>query len=343
MTLAIDLDPPAEKKFSHVIVWRIFVVALAVATVFPLLVVAPVRHLFPDARASFYLFSAVNLVAGMGHVSATGYFFTDRRMRSHFNSQANQYYGIPVLLVVSVAIFCTFLNSTGLELLGAAFFAWQLWHYQKQNFGLLSFVCAGTDKVPLSIWERRTLALAAIAGILGFFHKGSVNLPQYTTQLTFLYQAGALLYFAVPVSFMLALVTNPALRKNRLRLAFFALGASFFLPTYLFDDGLLAIALGYALGHGLQYLVFMGFVSVKSEKPFLSAFILFLFAFFGGLLLVRVMGAQYAMTYPYANLVHGALLGVVMSHFVLDARIWRLREKFQREYLREKFSFVFNR
>jgi len=37
---------------------------------------------------------------------------------------------------------------------------------QKQNIGLLSFIAAGTNKVPLSAWERRTLMVAWLpAGI----------------------------------------------------------------------------------------------------------------------------------------------------------------------------------
>jgi hypothetical protein len=32
-----------------------------------------------------------------------------------------------------------------------------------------------------------------------------------------------------------------------------------------------------------------------------------------------------------------------MTHFVLDAGLWRLREPFQRRYMRDRFSFVFDR
>ena len=37
----------------------------------------------------------------------------------------------------------------------------------------------------------------------------------------------------------------------------------------------------------------------------------------------------------------GLVVGVVMSHFIVDAGIWRLREPFQRGYMRRKFDFVF--
>ena len=38
----------------------------------------------------------------------------------------------------------------------------------------------------------------------------------------------------------------------------------------------------------------------------------------------------------------GMYLGLVMSHFVIDAGIWHLRERFQREYIGSAFAFVFN-
>ena len=39
----------------------------------------------------------------------------------------------------------------------------------------------------------------------------------------------------------------------------------------------------------------------------------------------------------------GLFIGGVMAHFLVDAGIWRLRETFQRRYMRGKFYFVFER
>ena len=40
---------------------------------------------------------------------------------------------------------------------------------------------------------------------------------------------------------------------------------------------------------------------------------------------------------------YGVYVGVVMTHFVADAGIWRLREPFQRAYMKSKFHFVFEK
>jgi hypothetical protein len=140
----------------------------------------------------------------------------------------------------------------------------------------------------------------------------------------------------LPIGVAVALLHSKALRTNRLRLAFFIFGTVFFLPIYLFDDPATAIA-GYAIAHGLQYVVFMAFVGID-KRPLLPS-----------LAILAGIGAIYAALAlwlldnvpQFGNGLFGAFIGLVMTHFVLDAGIWRLREPFQRGYMREKFSFVF--
>lgn len=45
----------------------------------------------------------------------------------------------------------------------------------------------------------------------------------------------------------------------------------------------------------------------------------------------------------HGTALYGLLVGLVMTHFVIDAGVWRLREPFQRAYMRRKFAFVFDR
>ena len=41
--------------------------------------------------------------------------------------------------------------------------------------------------------------------------------------------------------------------------------------------------------------------------------------------------------------VFGAYLGLVMADFLLDAGVWRLREKFQGDYIRSRMGFIFSK
>jgi hypothetical protein len=249
---------------------------------------------------------------------------------------------VPALLIVGCALLFQFGDKALRSWTLAAFFAWQIWHYQKQNVGVLSFIAAGTGSGPLSVWERRTLIAAAVAGILGFFSLARIGLSDWAPQFALVHKVGAAAYLAVPALFAIAVAKTPALAANPLRLAFLALGASFFLPTYLFDDPMSA-TLGYALAHGLQYVIFMGVVSVRRSAPVASLVTLLGLSTLGALLLNAAVSAPDIADLPYGFAIYGVFVGTVMTHFVVDAGIWRLREPFQRGYMRERFSFVFNR
>jgi hypothetical protein len=322
--------------------WQAFVVLIAVATLLPILFVPFSQHVMTDADRALGAIIVLSFIGNNFHVAASSWFFTDREMRAHFRSHPKRYIIVPALLIAGCALLFQFGDKPLRSWALAVFFAWQIWHYQKKNFGVLSFMAAGTGSGPLSIWERRTLAVAAVAGILGFFSLAQIGLSSWAPQFALLHKLGAAVYLAVPLLFAIALAKTPALAASRLRLAFFALGASFFLPTYLFADPVSATT-GYALAHGLQYVVFMGIVSVRRKAPIASLVMLLGLSTLGALLLNAAVTAPDIGNLPYGFAIYGVFVGTVMTHFVLDAGIWRLREPFQRGYMRERFSFVFNR
>lgn len=322
--------------------WSLFLLLVSLASLLPFAIAPLASHVVPKESPALYTYTLMAFLGSNAHVASTGWFYTDPQMRGHFRSHPLRYVVIPIALVLGSAAAFHFLPLTAAYYIVAAFVAWQLWHYQKQNVGLLSFIAAGTGKAPLSAWERRTLMLSAIAGILGFFDVNQAPPIGLSGLFPPLHQAGLVLYLLVPVAFCLALIESPALRANRLRLAFFGFGALFFAPTFLFADSLSALT-GYAIAHGLQYFVFMGFVSAAGSRPLASTLKLLLIAVCGGLVLDWATRAPYLPDLPAGMAIYGAFLGVVMAHFVVDAGVWRLREPFQRGYMREKFHFVFSR
>ena len=339
MSISVVADRGAGVRASNrTRVWYLFLVLVSGASLLPLLGIPFARYVIPGTIPAIYLVAALNLLGGSFHVAATGWFYTDPSMLAHFRARPLRYIAVPCLLVGGSAAAFHFIDPGLGHYLLVLYFCWQLWHYQKQNVGLLSFIAAGTDGVSVSPWERRTLGLAAIAGILGFFSLFNVGLPERAKEFALLHAIGGSVYLLVPVAFLVAILKNPTLRENRLRLSFFLLGTLFFVPTYIFTDELSAI-FGYALAHGLQYLVFMGFVGFGKKNAIVSLVTLLVIASLGYLVLDWAMRAEG----PYGAALHGAFLGAVMTHFVLDAGIWRLREPFQRGYMREKFQFVFKR
>jgi hypothetical protein len=323
---------PARK---HASAWHLFLLLVAVATLLPFVLAPLFASLVPQTSSAFLVYSTIAFVGANGHIAGTGWFLTDARMRSHFRARPLRYIVVPCLLIAASSVAYQLLDGLSLVCLAVVFLSWQMWHYQKQNFGLLSFIAAGTDGISLSIWERRTLTLSAVAGILGFFSVvGDIGLNDYSTTLQHLHQIGLALYFVVPLSFAIAVVKSPTLRTNNLRLLFFLIGTLFFLPTFIFSERMAALS-GYGIAHGLQYLVFMGCVSAKKRGTLMPLIGLLAIAVIGGLALNLSMDGP--------RWLYGIYIGVVMTHFVADAGIWRLREPPQRAYMKSKFYFVFER
>jgi len=327
---------------KHANEWGLFLALVSCVTLAPFAAAPLVSHVIPQDSSALYVYAALVFLGANFHVASTGWFYTDPEMRSHFRARPVRYIVVPCLLVSGSAATFYFVDRALLPYFVISFLCWQLWHYQKQNIGLLSFIAAGTDGAPLSIWERRTLALAAFAGILGLFSILQMGPPYLAAAFLRFHSVGMALYCLVPVAFCIAVVNNPALRANRIRLLFFLITALFFFPTFVFSDSTSALA-GYAIAHGLQYLVFMGFVSASKGKTTVSLIKLLAIATFGGIILDRAADARDWLERPYELAIYGAFLGLVMTHFVLDAGIWRLRESFQRNYMRKAFYFVFDR
>lgn len=327
---------------SKAVAWYGFLAAVTLASLLPMVWIPVTNRIIPISVA-FWVVTLINILGAYVHVAATGWFFTDPAMRAHFRSKPLRYIMAPVLIIGSSALLFQFADRVTAACALMAYLAWQLWHYQKQNFGLLAFVAAGTDRVPLSIWERRTLAIAALPGILGFFRFFDVNLPEQAEAFRIAHRVGGIFYLPVAICFVIAVAKNPHLLANRLRLAFFVYGTLFFVPTYIFSDPGSAIT-GFALAHGLQYLVFMTIVSGHSPRPLQSLAFLATICAIGYFILSRGMGLRWnSPDFAYGGAVYGAALGLVMVHFVFDADIWRMREKFQRSYMAAKFNFIFDR
>jgi hypothetical protein len=104
----------------------------------------------------------------------------------------------------------------------------------------------------------------------------------------------------------------------------------FFLPTYLFNDVQSAV-LGYAFGHGLQYIVFMLFLTGFKKSQLLL------------LLLIGIIGGCFMnFKLEIAPGFVGFYLGFTITHFLADARIWKLRGEptETKKLIKERFTFL---
>lgn len=320
---------------------RVFFAGLFVTTLIPLLLMPVLARVHPESAGISAIRGLLVFLGGNAHVGLTAFFYTDRDLRGFFREHSVRYFWAPLALILSTGFVYQFVGDPWTPHILVAYFVWQTYHYMRQNYGLLAFVAAATATGRPGWAERATLNLGVAAGILGLVRLMSLHTGTLLEgQEHLLYTAGLVTHAFVPVAFVAALLSNPRILSSPLRLVFFVLCASFYLPTFLFDD-LASAVLSYALAHGLQYFVFMYYVGYRggAGSPASRFLVLTLLGLSVGTLLT-VMSDR-ATWGGVGDFVFGCYLGMVMSHFVVDAGLWRLGKRFQREYLLRSFGFVF--
>jgi hypothetical protein len=254
------------------------------------------------------------------------------------SAHRRRYFVVPAALVVGCAIAAMFLDTTQLAWVLLAFFAWQFFHFQKQNLGVAALAARAQHTAGLSVQERRALVVAGIGGIVGLL--GHPALLQIAGARTFdwLFYAGAAV-FSIGVVLGIGAVLRRTSR-DPVFVTVYAVSLLFFLPVWLFTSPYAAVA-GLTVAHGLQYLVLMGLLASArtTDRPVgLSVLILVNVALLVGIALNRM---SHLHGHPGATqALFGAYLGLSMAHFVVDAGLWRLRDEFPRAFLTARLPFL---
>jgi hypothetical protein len=98
------------------------------------------------------------------------------------------------------------------------------------------------------------------------------------------------------------------------------------------------------IAHGLQYLLLMGLVAAGDPGPgagpgrFLPLAALTSIALAGGAILSVTSDLRESA--PLTRSLFGCFLGAVMAHFVIDAGLWRLRDRFPRLFLESRVPYL---
>ena len=322
--------------------WRLFLWLIALTTLIPYAVMPLSVHFGQNVNEHLLASALLNFLGGHVHVSTTAFFYTDPAMREHFRAHKVRYVYAPIALILGVGALYMITPEPYNRYILLYHFMWQTWHYQRQNFGVLAFVSSATDRVPVSRFEKLALDLAAVAGMLALIKINALNAQTILAPFTdAIFLVACLAYAAVPFVIGAAVFKEPRLLGNKLRIGALVLFSAFYIPSFIFTDPISAV-LGYALGHGLQYLVFMTYVGASRPRPLLAVGAVIALGIGGGFLLTYMTNAG---SEPGAlfKFIFGMAVGTVMSHFVIDAGVWKLRHPFQRGYVRRAFPFVFDR
>jgi hypothetical protein len=332
--LELELDAPAAVAAPRRLTMTsggTFLVLLAAATAIPWLglpLMAGQTGVGAQSKTAL-------LFLGSGfHVAASYAVYLHRDLRPLLRAGRVRYFVVPVLLVAGGAVFMMATSGAVTATAVVAYFIWQTHHYTKQNIGVFAFATRARRTLGPSLLERSAITTAGFAGVIGMI---TIITPYQSTPFASaaMYAHNvAVLVFLAAGGLLFACVPRALLAGDPVRFAFLIGGVLFYLPTFVYRDPFPAVA-SYAIAHGCQYLVFMGYVA-GAERRLRMLAATGAVALVGGLALWHT-GSLHGTV---GRLASGAALGVVMAHFVIDAGVWRLSEPFQREFMSTRFRFL---
>jgi len=328
-TRAARLALPARWWLAGTVLLTLLPVVVAVA-------LAPPEGTHPGPGLVWLLF-----VGSSAHVGATAWFYTVAEVRGHMRCHPVRYVWAPLLLLVLTA--GAVLTAPSRLLVDAllAFFAWQFFHFQKQNLGIAALAARALGVPSLTRAERLALVWAGCGGIVALIARPALLQLSPDLDLRSLFAVGAAIFAAAAVIGGYSISRRqPAARPGAFVVVYSA-SLLFFAPVFVFGSPYAAVA-GITMAHGLQYLLLVGLLSGapsgSSPSPPIGVLLMVNISLIAGLGLNQASHLHSAQ--GIARAVYGAYLGLVMAHFVIDAGLWRLRDEFPRSFLTRRLPYL---
>jgi hypothetical protein len=333
---------------------RRFASLIALATLTPFVFMPIAQRWNSQEQSVLGITGLLIFLGGPAHVSATAYLYTDATVRRYIAAHRLRYLIVPLVLMLgSTAIFGVYSGRQPAIALVFFFQIWLLWHYQKQNYGILAMVSRAATGEGVSRLEAWAVRAAAVGGILAAVQSQSWGSSLRIGGTTPFVHRSAILIVAVLVGGVATLVllvaavsTQPKLRSPSPRIIVLVLTCAYFAPAFIWRDQNTAFYT-YALAHGLQYLIIMSFVAGRPIQSAIDGPAKNRPGFPTLLLCVLTLGIALAVTGDARLVVeqrvvglYGLALGLTMAHFVIDAGIWKLRHDFPRQYATAAFPFL---
>lgn len=294
-----------------------FARSLVVVTVIPW--VAVIGAILGGVDLSAGLAVVFVVAIGPGHVGSTAAFYLDRDAWPILRANPGRYFVAPVVAtVVAVAVMIA-APAGARPVVFAGLAVWQIHHITKQTYGVLAFWCRATNRQRLTDDERRLVLMTEAIGVLGAASLGDiVDLP---------FELAGLIAVTVCAVAWWRVVGDDLARSAAL------FGAVvFYLPLYFLGANPYIAALAYLWAHGAQYQLMMSRVARPGPSRV-------------GVLLAIVVVAWLIvhstnLGVDVAPVLLGLAVGASISHYVIDAGMWRLSEPMQRAYMRDRFDFL---
>lgn len=325
-----------------------FALILLIATIIPFISLPLLNNLSVNfsSNSSTQLIGLLLLLGGTSHVASTTFFFHKKDMFKIANNHSIKFYILPLILILSYALIFQFANEVLKAYALLTYFIWQTYHYQRQNFGVITFISKATNTSSINYFEKLGMQLSVTAGIFALITH--YNLAENTFLVKYneiLYLSSKYIFYIIPFITILGLyqISKTGRFKDKLlRGSFTVITTLFFIPAILYDNPLIAVS-SYALSHGLQYLIFMLYISLSEDEQISLikrlSFFIFYILIFGAILMLMSDGTIWGNV---SGLIFGIYLGIVMTHFLIDSSISKLAEELQFNLVSKAFPFIKN-
>jgi hypothetical protein len=292
------------------------------------------------------LLGALIVFGYTGHVASTAWVARFPELRTMTRHRPVRLLVIPAFLIVGACVAAFLLSSSGRSWLLLGFFVWQFAHFQKQNLGLAAMTARAYGAPVLGRVERRALLLAGASGIAALAaHPALLNLrPGY--RLAWMFPLAGALWIGSVLTGLIAMSRGPRTDRPMALLLGYASGLLFFGPVFIFRSPYEAVA-PLVIAHGIQYLWLLGTMAADRSPSESFGFghrvqaiaVLGCVVLAGGLILSLLSGLHAARSDGF-KILYGLYLGIVMTHFVVDATLWRGRDEWSRRFLTTKIPFL---
>jgi hypothetical protein len=320
------LASPGRRRSSA---WPWVTGALTAGAFAAAIVMAPAGSAPPALGLAWLLF-----VGSSAHVAATGWLYTLPEIRVYARQHPARLVRVPAALIGGSAVAAAFISPSLVAWCLLPYYAWQFFHFQKQNVGMAALAASARGVPSPRPAERRAVMTAGYAGIAALIaHPGLLQLGIGRDPLGPLYPAAAVVFAGALVAGVVALARRPAGDRAGWFCVIYLISLAFWIPPFVFGSPYAAVG-GMTIAHGLQYLLLVGMVAAgngQRHDRVVRLAVLCNIALAGGAVLSAASHLHEAA--PAGRLLFGAYLGVVMAHFVIDAGLWRLRDPFPRAFL----------
>ncbi len=312
---------------------------------------------------------------GGGHVWITAAFYFDRRARAVMGVRPRWYYLLPAAVIAGTTAGYLALPPAGRQVGYSLFFLSAFWHHARQNVGAFAFLTRAWQMRPVAPAERHLLSWSFVGGTLSTVR--FTPLPPALAALGPACHAAGLGTFLLTAALALWLAVREYRASGRLdRPVIFLALATFFWPLCLFGTYTAAMSVGVA--HALQYYLFLYYVLYRAPAELGDSRLLGRAAKLLGVegaadgravtawprLRLMIAGAL-ALALPFAllgvisyggvallkgfpdyfrshldALAFGVYMGWVITHYLVDARIWRMSDPEVRSYHQRSFAFL---